>query len=89
MGAHAGVDVLVAELGEAELVEDGAARLRRAAAHRKQLGVLAPAQATLEAPVTLEDEVVVEIFRIHVRGAERVVVRGDRAEAGEEEIRPG
>ena len=51
-----------------ELLEHGPAGLRGAATEREQLAILTPPQAALEPPVALDDEVIVEVLRVHVRG---------------------
>ena len=88
MRADARVHVLVRELREAELLEDGAAGLGAEAAQWQQLVVRAEAEAAFEPPVALDHEIVVEILGVHVRRPESVVVRRNRAETGEEEVRP-
>ncbi len=89
VGDDARVDILVGERCQPEILEDGAARLGGAPAKREELVVATGTQAALETPIALDDEVVVDVLGVEVRRAERVVVRGNRAEAREQEVGPG
>ena len=72
-----------------ELAVDGQAGAGGALAHGAQLILGHGAQGSVDAPVALEHQVVVQVLGVEVAGAEHVVVARDRTEAGEEEVRAG
>ena len=86
---HHTLELVVGERHQVELVQDGTAGLRGAPAQRQQGRVVLGSQRTLEAPIALHHQVVVDVLRVEVRGTEGVVVARNRAEAAEQEVRPG
>jgi hypothetical protein len=87
VGLHHFVDAFVVVVGKAEVTVDRLDGRGGAAAYLFEMFGRYCAQSPVDAPITLQHQVVVHVVGVEVRQRERVVVAGNRPETGEDEVR--